>query len=321
MNLINPGGLLWFDDDSRRSIQQKIAEAAQRFRERVGFEPTICQLNPAQATALEASANQPSTRTKRASSTPAPTLPDTLRLVPSALIQPHCYLVGIAEGDQPRAAALPYRDDEETDTPRATRKSALAHVAAATNQATAQRVPAASRRAPSRSPRVHAAVQPALIEAAISHAPEESAPSQRALPSRVSRVVSRASSRVASNPHPEAHTAAPSRSTSKATIATTSPVKPSAARSPRARSTVSATPASLLAVAPATPSGVGHSARRTRPAKLATLYAPTLPLPELAIESQPRARHERTSRQSKAEKSGSARHDPQSGNRRAKRSA
>jgi hypothetical protein len=80
---------------------------------------------------------------------------------------------------------------------------------------------------------------------------------------------------------------------------------------------VSATPASLLAAAPATPSG----ARRTRPAKLATLSAPTLPLPELAMKSQPRARHERTSRQSKVEKSGSARHDPQSGDRRAKRSA
>src|SRR5579862_2101450 len=101
MNLISPGGLLWFDDDARRPISQKIAEAVQRYRERVGYEPTVCQLNPAQATALETNANQPAARTKRASAAPAPALPTTLRLVPSDLIQPHCYLIGIAEGDQP----------------------------------------------------------------------------------------------------------------------------------------------------------------------------------------------------------------------------
>jgi len=120
MNTINPGGLLWFDDDVRRSIQEKIAEAAQRFRERMGYEPTVCQLNPAQASALESGADRAVARPKRAQAAKPALPPIALRLVPSDLIQPHCYLIGVGEGEEPRPAVLPYRDDPEIERAMAT---------------------------------------------------------------------------------------------------------------------------------------------------------------------------------------------------------
>jgi hypothetical protein len=108
------GGLLWFDDDARRPIQEKIAEAAQRYRERVGYEPTVCQLNPAQANALVAGNTPGVARAKRASASAKVVAPPvTLRLVPSDLIQPHCYLITIGEGEEPKPATLPYRDEDE----------------------------------------------------------------------------------------------------------------------------------------------------------------------------------------------------------------
>ncbi len=115
MNTINPGGLLWFDDDVRRSIQEKIAEAAQRYRERMGYEPTVCQLNPAQASALESGADRAVARPKKAQAAKPAVPPISLRLVPSDLIQPHCFLIGVGEGEEPRPAALPYRDEPEPE--------------------------------------------------------------------------------------------------------------------------------------------------------------------------------------------------------------
>lgn len=43
-------GLLWFDDDAKRPLMDKIADAVARYNERVGGVPTVCQLNPASAT-------------------------------------------------------------------------------------------------------------------------------------------------------------------------------------------------------------------------------------------------------------------------------
>lgn len=114
MRVDSAGGLLWFDDDARRPIQEKIAEAAQRYRERVGYEPTVCQLNPAQASALEAGSAAGVARSRRASAQAKPVAPPVeLRLVPSDLIQPHCYLITIGEGEEPKPATLPYRDEDE----------------------------------------------------------------------------------------------------------------------------------------------------------------------------------------------------------------
>jgi hypothetical protein len=39
-------GLLWFDDDPKRSLDEKIVRAATRFQARFGFRPTTCFVNP-----------------------------------------------------------------------------------------------------------------------------------------------------------------------------------------------------------------------------------------------------------------------------------
>ncbi|HEY7357436.1 MAG TPA: hypothetical protein VH590_13250 [Ktedonobacterales bacterium] len=45
-------GLLWFDDDVRRKVVEKLDEAAERYAERFGVRPTLAHLNPAQAEGL-----------------------------------------------------------------------------------------------------------------------------------------------------------------------------------------------------------------------------------------------------------------------------
>lgn len=42
-------GLLWFDDDTKRKVVDKLDEAAERYMERFGVRPTLAHLNPAQA--------------------------------------------------------------------------------------------------------------------------------------------------------------------------------------------------------------------------------------------------------------------------------
>lgn len=45
-------GLLWFDDDAKRKVVEKLDEAAERYAERFGVRPTLAHLNPAQAEGL-----------------------------------------------------------------------------------------------------------------------------------------------------------------------------------------------------------------------------------------------------------------------------
>jgi hypothetical protein len=40
-------GLLWFDNDSRRNLADKIGQAASRYQVRFGRKPTVCYLNVA----------------------------------------------------------------------------------------------------------------------------------------------------------------------------------------------------------------------------------------------------------------------------------
>ncbi len=39
-------GMLWFDDDPKRSIEEKVERAAERFREKYGVVPNLCYANP-----------------------------------------------------------------------------------------------------------------------------------------------------------------------------------------------------------------------------------------------------------------------------------
>jgi hypothetical protein len=39
-------GLLWFDNDSKRSLEDKIAQAVARYVQKFGHEPNTCYVNP-----------------------------------------------------------------------------------------------------------------------------------------------------------------------------------------------------------------------------------------------------------------------------------
>ncbi|HLF27197.1 MAG TPA: hypothetical protein VJG32_12750 [Anaerolineae bacterium] len=41
-------GLLWFDDDPRRRIDEKVQQAAARYRQKFGVTPDVCYVNPRQ---------------------------------------------------------------------------------------------------------------------------------------------------------------------------------------------------------------------------------------------------------------------------------
>ena len=73
-------GLLWYDDDPKRALEEKIARAAQRYREKFGRRPDICYVNPAM---LEEGAP----RSGR------------VRVVTAPNILPHHFWVGVSEGE------------------------------------------------------------------------------------------------------------------------------------------------------------------------------------------------------------------------------
>lgn len=39
-------GLLWFDNDPKRSLEDKIARAAERYNQKFGQQPNTCYVNP-----------------------------------------------------------------------------------------------------------------------------------------------------------------------------------------------------------------------------------------------------------------------------------
>lgn len=39
-------GMLWFDDDPKRPVTEKVERAAQRYREKYGVLPNMCYANP-----------------------------------------------------------------------------------------------------------------------------------------------------------------------------------------------------------------------------------------------------------------------------------
>src|SRR5260370_33428530 len=100
-------GLLGYDADSRRPVAVKIAQRAQRYRERVGGEPPTCQLTPAQAPTP--AAEQPRRKRKDAQAA----LSIGLRLVPTATLRPNYFFVGIEEGEPAKRVRGWRADDEE----------------------------------------------------------------------------------------------------------------------------------------------------------------------------------------------------------------
>lgn len=119
-------GLLWFDDDPRRPLMEKIVSAVERYSERTGWRPTVCEAHPAQvetfnadlarAAAVAARKRVPKAGAK-AGKAPAVQLPPTLRVTPSAAMRPNYFLIGIEAGERPRAAKNPAKIPAKSLTP------------------------------------------------------------------------------------------------------------------------------------------------------------------------------------------------------------
>src|SRR5260370_31285439 len=92
-------GILWYDDDTHRPLAEKIAEAAQRYRERIGYEPTTCELNAAQAAAPRP-AKAGARRAARTNANVLTAQPPALRLVPTEHLRPNYFFVGVSEGER-----------------------------------------------------------------------------------------------------------------------------------------------------------------------------------------------------------------------------
>jgi hypothetical protein len=153
-------GLLWFDDDARRPLVEKIANAIERYAERTGWRATVCEAHPTQVDAYQAEmtrAAQAAAR-KRPSTKAAPptvTLPPKLRVKPNTAMLPNCFLIGIEAGETPRRA--PSATASHSAARRASRTSRTSRAKgerAATIEAPEATPVAAS--APTRAPRVRA---------------------------------------------------------------------------------------------------------------------------------------------------------------------
>jgi len=85
-------GLLWFDDDPKKSTECKIAEAAERYQQRFGALPTVCHVHrpapPAGATDAQGAALCLVLR--NGEQTP----PLSVSLIANSFIRPHHYWLG-----------------------------------------------------------------------------------------------------------------------------------------------------------------------------------------------------------------------------------
>jgi len=70
-------GLLWYDADRKKSLEQKIDEALYRYADKFGTRPNACHVNPQQAGAHP-----------------------RLRVIPNRLIQPDHFWLGEEEQKQ-----------------------------------------------------------------------------------------------------------------------------------------------------------------------------------------------------------------------------
>ncbi|MBI4771893.1 MAG: hypothetical protein HY784_16145 [Chloroflexi bacterium] len=47
-------GMLWYDDDSKRTLNEKVARAVEHYKTKYGAVPTVCFVNPSLLTAARA---------------------------------------------------------------------------------------------------------------------------------------------------------------------------------------------------------------------------------------------------------------------------
>src|SRR5260370_20243101 len=110
-------GILWYDDDTHRPLAEKIAEAAQRYRERIGYEPTTCELNAAQAAAPRP-AKAGARRAARTNANVLTAQPPALRLVPTEHLPPNYFFLGVSQGERLKRP-IGWRDtfNDDNDAP------------------------------------------------------------------------------------------------------------------------------------------------------------------------------------------------------------
>ena len=112
-------GLLWFDDDAKRPLSDRIADALQRYRERVGFEPTVCQMHPALVEAYRQAMLPPRRRTTKPM--PVAELPAHVLVLPKDGMRPNYFFVGIGDGE--KAKRVPGWHDGVISDRRTSRKA------------------------------------------------------------------------------------------------------------------------------------------------------------------------------------------------------
>ena len=81
-------GMLWYDDDAKRQLDEKVARAVEYYRAKYGVAPTECYLNPGML-----DANQPATITAG------------VRLKPNRTVIKNHFWLGV--GEAPPSAAKP----------------------------------------------------------------------------------------------------------------------------------------------------------------------------------------------------------------------
>jgi hypothetical protein len=113
-------GLLWFDDDTKRKVVEKLDEAAERYAERFGVRPTLAHLNPAQAEGL---AHR------------------RLRICGDPGLRRNYFLVGVDDAEAPAeqrvvapVAAAPAEDEARPSRRRAVRARAVPSLAEVSNR-------------------------------------------------------------------------------------------------------------------------------------------------------------------------------------------
>jgi hypothetical protein len=82
-------GLLWYDGNPKRSLEDKIRPAAERYREKFGRLPNTCYVNPCAVTGRHEIGPEAACRLENPAA--------TIRLVSAANILRHHYWLGVAK--------------------------------------------------------------------------------------------------------------------------------------------------------------------------------------------------------------------------------
>jgi hypothetical protein len=74
-------GLLWFDDDSGRSLADKVTRAASRYQQKYGHAPSVCYVHPTMVSGQE-------------------TRSGSVRVLPARTVLPNHFWLGMLEASR-----------------------------------------------------------------------------------------------------------------------------------------------------------------------------------------------------------------------------